>query len=101
MNNAVINIKTEISTKKQAQKIAAEFGFSLSSLINSYLKEIVRTRKLNLDLGEAPSPYLTKQMKLSEKNYREGRVSPTFKTGEEAIKWLDDPDARLENGDKA
>lgn len=90
MNTAVINIKTEPSTKKQAQKIASDFGLSLSALINTYLKHVVRTKKIELDLGEKPSPRLIRSMKRAEKNWKEGKGSPVFKTGEEAVKWLED-----------
>lgn len=90
MNTAIINIKTEPSTKKQAQKIAAAFGISLSALINTYLKHVVRTKKIELDLGETPSPRLIRVMKKAEKNLKEGKGSPIFDTGEEAVKWLEE-----------
>ena len=44
MNTAVINIKTNPSTKIKAQEIARELGFSLSALINGYLKHLVKTK---------------------------------------------------------
>ncbi len=34
----VINIKTEKNVKTHAQKLAKEMGFSLSAIINAYLK---------------------------------------------------------------
>lgn len=88
MNTAVINIKTEPKTKKEAQKIAQKIGVSLSSLINAYLKHVVRTKKVEFDLSEEPSDYLIKAMKKADKDLAEGKASPTFKNAEEAIKWL-------------
>ena len=90
MNTAVINIKTEIVTKKQAQKVASELGLSLSSLINAYLKQLVKTRRVEFDLGEEPSEYLKAVIKRAEENYKKGNVSPAFKTGEKAVKWLEE-----------
>ena len=89
MNTAVINIKTEEEVKKKAQNIASELGLSLSSLINAYLKQLVRTRRIEFDLGEEPSEYLKSIIRKAEENYRKGRTSPAFKTGEEAVKWLE------------
>lgn len=90
MNTAVIITKTEPEVKKKAQALAREFGMSLSSLINTYLKQVVRTKKINLYLDEEPSPYLVKILKKSRKNYTEGKGSPVLKTGEEAVKWLEE-----------
>lgn len=90
MYTAVINIKTEPETKKRAQKFASQIGVSLSSLINAYLKELVRTKKVKFSLREEPSSYLIKIMKKAEKNYKEGKGSPIFRTGEDAVKWLEE-----------
>ncbi len=90
MYTAVINIKTEPQTKKKAQQVASEIGVSLSALINAYLKELVRTKKVAFSLDEEPSPYLIKIMKKAEKNLNEGKGSPIFRTGEEAVKWLEE-----------
>ena len=89
MNTAVIITKTDPQVKRKAQKIAKEIGVSLSSLINAYLKQLVRTRRVEFDLEEEPSDYLIKAIRRSEKNIREGKVSPAFKTGKEAVDWLE------------
>lgn len=90
MYTAVINIKTEPETKNKAQKVASEIGVSLSALLNAYLKQLIRTKKVEFSLDEEPSPYLVKVLKKAEKNYKEGKESPTFRTGEEAVKWLEE-----------
>jgi addiction module RelB/DinJ family antitoxin len=90
MNTAVINIKTQPETKKKAQEIAASFGLSLSALVNTYLKQVIRTKRINLHIGEEPSPYLISIMKKAEKNLKEGKGSPVFESGEKAVKWLED-----------
>ena len=99
MNTAVIKIKTEVSTKKQAQRIASELGVSLSSIINAYLKQFVRTRRIEFDLREEPSDYLLQSLKESQEDIKAGRVSPKFTNAEDAIKWLNNPKAKYQNGD--
>ncbi len=89
MYNAVINIKTEVETKRRAQHLASELGVSLSALINSYLKQLVRTKKVELSLDETPSDYLVKVIKKAKHNLKQGKASPVFRTGEEAVKWLE------------
>lgn len=90
MYTSVINIKTEPETKRKAQLIAAEIGVSLSGLINAYLKRLVRTKKVEFDVGEEPSPYLIKAMKQADLARKSGKASPIFQTGEEAVKWLEE-----------
>ncbi len=100
MNTAVINIKTEPSIKSQAQKVASRLGLSLSALINAYLRELIKTKKVEFSVDETPSPYLIKALKQSERDIKVGRVSPAFKNAKDAIKWLNDPNARYQNGDR-
>ncbi|MBI2613440.1 MAG: type II toxin-antitoxin system RelB/DinJ family antitoxin [Candidatus Levybacteria bacterium] len=52
MNTAVINIKTDPKVKAQAKKIARKLGFSLSSIINAFLKQLIKTRRVTFSLDE-------------------------------------------------
>ncbi|SRR5260221_3019009 len=87
MNTAVINIKTDPKVKKDAQNIASDLGFSLSAVMNGYLKSFIRTKAINFNLEE-PSDYLIQALEESETDRKAGRVSPTFDNAENAIKWL-------------
>ena len=55
MNNTTIHIKTDVKTRDSAKKVAEEFGFTLTSLVNALLKQIARTRSLTLSLDETPN----------------------------------------------
>ena len=90
MNTAVIITKTEPEVKKKAQKLAKDIGISLSSLINAYLKQIIKTKTVSFSASdEEPSEYLKSVIRQAEENYKRGRTSPAFKTGEDAVKWLE------------
>lgn len=91
MNNTAINIKTNLETKEQAQKVADELGFSLSSLINAYLKQLVRTKRVEFAVQEEPSAYFISQAEKSAKDMRKDNVSPAFSDADEAISWLQGP----------
>ena len=88
MNTAVINIKTEPELKYQSQEVAKQFGVSLSGLINAYLKQLVRTKKVEFTLEEIPTENLRQLLTLAKEEIKEGKVSPQFTTAQDASKWL-------------
>ena len=47
---AILNIKTDRDLKNEARALASEFGVPLTTVINSYLRQFVRERKLVLEL---------------------------------------------------
>ncbi len=56
MNNAVINIKIDAKTKQEAKALADELGVSLSSLITMTLRNVIRTKRIDISLiPEAPA----------------------------------------------
>ncbi len=90
MNNAVITLKTDLNLKTQAMKLADDLGFSLSSLINAYLKNLVRTKTVNYSLADEnqPSAMMLKELKRSTIEIKKGKISPAFSDPQDAVKWL-------------
>lgn len=99
MNSAVINIKTDPKIKAKAQKIAAQVGLSLSSVINGYLRKFIKEKQVDFYADEVPNAYLKKLLRQSEEDAKKGRVSPRFSDAKDAILWLNDPKAKYQNGD--
>lgn len=97
MNTAVINVKVSPDLKAQAQDLAEELGFSLSSLINACLKQMIRTKTVSFNVAEEPTDYLLKALKRSKEDIKKGRVSPSFDNSKDAIKWLNSPNKRYAN----
>ena len=91
MNSALINLKTDPKVKKQAQKVASDLGFSLSSLINAYLRDLIKTKTVCFSLSkkERPSQWLLNSIKEAKKDIENDRVSPSFDNAKEAISYLD------------
>ena len=58
--NKVITIKVDEETKKAAQQLASDTGLTLSALVNSYLKQIVATRRIEIYAPEQMTPKLEK-----------------------------------------
>jgi DNA-damage-inducible protein J len=90
MNSTVINIKTDVKVKKEAKKVAADLGLSLSGAINGFLRQLIRDKKIIFTLNEGePSEYLKSAIKRSEDDIKNGRVY-SFKNNREAIDFLAD-----------
>lgn len=89
MRNAVINIKTDSRVKKEAQEIASELGFSLSGLINGYLRQLINTKSVNFSLiEEEPSELLIKAIRDAEIE-RDGDDYYSFSGTGEALDFID------------
>lgn len=88
MNTAVVNVKVNPKVKKEAQRIAEKLGLSLSSLINGYLKQLIRTRTVNFSLSGEPSEYMIQALKESGQDIKAGRVI-SFKKPKYALDYLD------------
>jgi DNA-damage-inducible protein J len=89
INTTVINIKTDSKVKKEAQKVAADLGLSLSGVINGFLKQFVRTKTVIFTMDESiPSKYLLSSIKSADNERRRGDFY-SFKSNKEAIDFLD------------
>ena len=90
MSTQVITIKVDPVTKKQAQNTAEELGLSLSGVLKGFLKQFIRTKTVTFSAqDEIPSQYLIDMVKQAREDRKKGKASPTFKTGEEAVAWLE------------
>lgn len=90
MSYTVVATKVDPQTKKEAMKTAEELGMPLSVVIKAFLKQFIRTKSVEFSArNEEPSEYLIKTIKQAQKDKKEGKASPVFNTGKEAIKWLE------------
>ena len=97
MNTSVINIKTDPEVKISAQKVANNLGFSLSALINGYLKQLIKTKTAHFSLNEnTPSEYMLNALRESERDVKMGK-SRKFANSKSAVSFLD---KLINEGDK-
>lgn len=90
MSYAVVTTKVDPQTKKEAQKTAEKLGMPLSVVIKAFLKQFIRTQSVSFGIqDEEPSEYLKNAIRQAEKDWKAGKTSPAFKTGEEAVAWLE------------
>lgn len=89
MNTAVVNVKVNPVVKIQAQKVAEELGLSLSSLINAFLRQLVKTKTVTFSaVSEEPTEYLLRALRESKEDIKAGRVV-SFDNAGKAIAYLD------------
>lgn len=90
MNTAVINLKVEPKLKSQAHEVADELGFSLSSIINAYLKHLVKTRAITFYAPKEDklSDYAIKEINHSLNDYKDGKYV-SFDSLEKNLNYLD------------
>ncbi len=86
MAKTTINIKADQNIKQKAQKVAKELGIPLSTIINAYLNQFVRTKEIHFSLLN-PGP--RKRIDRLSREALEGKnLSPSFKSAKDAIKYL-------------
>jgi len=90
MNYTVVATKLDPQTKKEAMETAKELGMPLSVVIKAFLKQFIRSKSVEFSArSEKPNQYLIKTIKQALKDRAEGKASPIFDTGKEAVKWLE------------
>jgi len=75
----VISVKVDKDVKESAQAVAKSAGLSLSALVNSYLRQVVATRRIELYAPEEMTPKLEGLIAAVEAEITAGKVSPSYK----------------------
>ncbi len=75
---ATINVRTDPKTKKEAEKLFSDFGLSMTSAVNVFLKQVVREKRIPFEIGyESPNSITAKVLS----DVEEGKnLSPAFDT---------------------
>ncbi len=90
MNDTVLTLRTNAKIKNDAAKIAASLGFSLSSLINGYLRNFIKTKTIHFEESYEPTPYLKRAIKRAMEDIKTGKnISPRFDNAKDAVAYLD------------
>lgn len=76
--NTVISVRIDTSVKEAAQQVVKSAGISLSTLINSYLRQIVATRRIELYAPEQMTPKLEGLIAEIESELSSGKFSKKF-----------------------
>ena len=85
----LINIKTDKHVKVGVQKIAKELGMPLSAIINAYLKQLLREKRIHFSIPLDPNKKTAELLRRAREDFKKGRnISPAFDNAEDAIAYL-------------
>ncbi len=59
----ILNIKTDKKLKAEAKAVADGMGLTLTTVVNSMLKQFVREKEITFSVNEYPSPMLREAIK--------------------------------------
>ncbi|MBI2633954.1 MAG: type II toxin-antitoxin system RelB/DinJ family antitoxin [Parcubacteria group bacterium] len=89
MAKTTLNIKADMEVKKKAQKVARELGMPLSTVINAYLKQFIRTKEVHFSVEGNLKHEVKRRLDRLQKEALAGKnISPVFDSAEEAIRYL-------------
>lgn len=88
MADTLLTVRTDTKVKKEAAKVAESLGFTLSSLVNAYLRKLIKTKRVDFAESYEPTPYLKRLIKQAEKEYKEGKTL-SFKNPADALRYVD------------
>ncbi len=86
---ATLYTKIDKETKDQAQNLASELGVPLSMVINSQLREFVRSGNFSVSRDPDFKEGVWKEiLQASKEAQNPKKVSPKFDNAEDALNWL-------------
>jgi addiction module RelB/DinJ family antitoxin len=84
----LITVKTDKTLKRAVQEVSDEIGISIGTLINSFLRQFVRTKEVYFSVSEKPNMYLRAVIDEAMREYKEGKLPPPVNSVEELVKEL-------------
>ena len=89
MSKTTINIKADKNVKEKAQKLARDLGMPLSTVINAYLNQFIRTKEVHFYLEGELKPSAKRRLNRLQKEVMAGKnLSPTFSDARKATRYL-------------
>lgn len=90
MKTAIVTIKTEPQVKAQAKKVAEDLGFNLSTLVDAYLRDLIRNQVVYFNMRpEIPNESLKQAIKEADEDRKSGNIL-SFDNADDAIAYLQD-----------
>lgn len=90
MQRIILQVPMSKELKHKAEIASFDMGFSsLQEIIRVIISKLAR-RELSISIDdEVPNERTRKVLLQAEKDWKAGKGSPIFKTGEEAVAWLE------------
>ena len=88
MEKTLLNIKMEKNLKHRAQEVARELGLPLSTVVNAYLREFVREKRVVFSSPPAPNAKTQRLLAKLRKDVAHGKNAAGPFTQKEAMRFL-------------
>lgn len=85
----LINIKTDKELKNNAKKVAEELGLPLGTILNAYLRELVREKRVVFSVPELPNIHTQNILENIASDIKRAKNAEGPFTYKEAIEYLD------------
>lgn len=89
MHTAVINIKTDPKLKQDLKKVTRQLGLPLGTIINAYLRELVRERRVVFSAPPELNQRTKKLLARIDRDIRAGKNADGPFSLDEALAHLD------------
>ncbi|HEY4515278.1 MAG TPA: hypothetical protein VJJ22_03980 [Candidatus Paceibacterota bacterium] len=90
MQTAIINIKAEPKLKRQAQRVAANLGLPLGTVLNNYLRQFVVDQRVEFRHPLMPNKATARSLRAIDRDIAKGRnMSKVYTTIAEMDTHLD------------
>lgn len=89
LTKTLINIKTDIKLKKEAQEVSRELGLPLGTIINAYLRDFVRQKRVVFSVPFEPNQKTQKLLEGIQKDLKAGKNATKPLSYDEAVAYLD------------
>jgi len=86
---AIINVKTDRRLKREAQSVSRELGLPLSAIVNAYLRDFVREKKVVFSSHPVPNQKTRRFLERIRSDRKGGKNIAGPFTYDEAIAYLD------------
>lgn len=89
MEKTLLNVKTDKKLKQEAQNVARELGLPLGTIINAYLKDLVREKRVVFATPPVPNKGVQKLLEKIDNDIKRGKNAHGPFSYEEALCYLD------------
>lgn len=89
MQKILLNVKTDPLVKREAQEVARELGLPLGTIINAYLRELVREKRVIFSIPPVPNQRTQRILKEIQRDMKSKKKFAGPFTYDEALAYLD------------
>jgi addiction module RelB/DinJ family antitoxin len=89
MEKTILTIKTDKKVKQEAQEAARELGLPLGTIVNAYLRELAREKRVVFSVPPLPNARLKALLKDIKKESTKRKKNAKLFNYKEAVEHLD------------